>query len=177
MKNNQKNMILDLVITALFAAVIAVSSQITFPLPSGIPVTLQTLSVAACGYCLGLKKSLSAVLTYLFMGLAGLPVFSGFSGGIPVLFGKTGGFIIGFVFLAFFCGISEATQNKLLKILLGIVGILLCHFVGIVWFSYLIGMNIWAGFLLVSLPFLLKDFVCVIVALLLSPKISKKIMK
>lgn len=160
-------------VTAIFVAVIAASAQITFPLPSGVPVTLQTLAVAACGYCLGTKRSVSAVLTYLLMGLIGIPVFAGLKAGPAVLFSRTGGFIIGFVFLVFLCGIAAAIKRKWLKILLGIGGLILCHFVGVVWYAYLTQMNLWAAFLLVSLPFLVKDALCVAGAALLADKIVK----
>lgn len=72
----------------MFSAFIAASAQLAVPLPSGVPATLQTLSIALCGYCLGIKRSISAVLVYILLGLAGAPVFSGFSGGVASPFTK-----------------------------------------------------------------------------------------
>ena len=159
--------------SAMFVALIAASAQITFPLPSGVPVTLQTLAIAVCGYVLGMKKSISSVLAYLLMGLIGLPVFSAFGAGIPVLFGKTGGFIIGFVFLVFLCGLAAAMKNKWLKIGMGLIGLVLCHLVGVLWFAYLTNMSVMAAAVLVSVPFLAKDAICVIAAALVSDRLRK----
>ena len=75
----------------VFAAVLAVLSQISFPLPSGIPVTLQTFAVALCGYALGCKRGTLAVLVYIVLGAVGLPVFANFSGGFGSLVGLAGG--------------------------------------------------------------------------------------
>lgn len=174
---NRKVIIKDIALTAIFIALIAVSAQITVPLPSGVPVTMQTLAVALCGYCLDMKKSISAVLTYLIMGLVGLPVFAGFVSGPAILFGKTGGFIIGFIFLAFACAIAVSVKNRILKIVIGVIGLLLCHAIGVIWFAFITKMNVWAATVMVSLPFLVKDIICVAIASLVSGRMRKVIEK
>lgn len=85
-----------MVYTALFAALIAVLSQISIPLPSGVPITLQTFAVAFAGFFLGRKYGLAAVAVYVALGAAGAPVFAGFTGGAYKLVNVTGGFIWGF---------------------------------------------------------------------------------
>lgn len=173
-KNNKNNsLILDMVITAMFIAVVVVSAQVSIPLPFGVPITLQTLAISLCGYCLGVKKSLACVLTYLLMGLVGIPVFSSFTAGIPALFGKTGGFIIGFIFLVFACAISNSFKNMFARIGLGLVGLVLCHVFGVFWFSYITQMDFFAAAVLVSVPFLIKDTICVVLACLVSNRFSK----
>lgn len=74
----------DLVIIALFAAITAVLSQIAIPMPTNVPVTLQTFAVALCGFCLGSKKGTAAILVYILLGAVGIPVFTGFKGGLRV---------------------------------------------------------------------------------------------
>lgn len=175
MNNDRKISIFDMTEAAVFTAVIAVSAQIHFPLPSGVPVTLQTLAVALCGYCLGLKRGMSAILVYILLGLVGAPVFSGFAGGVAVLFGKTGGFIIGFVFLVFACGAVSETEKKPIRLLLGIVGLVLCHLFGTVWYAFLTESSVAAAAVLVSLPFIVKDIICVVGAALLSPRLKAAI--
>ena len=66
--NSNREKITNIVMVGVFAAVLAVLSQISFPLPSGIPVTLQTFAVALCGYALGCKRGTLAVLVYIVLG-------------------------------------------------------------------------------------------------------------
>lgn len=172
MSNKHKNAS-EIVIPAMFTAVIAACAQITIPLPSGVPITLQTLAVALCGYCLGVKKSVLSVLVYILLGLIGAPVFSGFSAGTAVLFGRTGGFIIGFMFLVFACGTAGDYEKSTVRACVGLPGLIACHFVGILWYSYLTGTDFRTAALLVSVPFLLKDILCVVGAALFSKRIER----
>ena len=82
-----------IVYTALFSALIAAMSQIAIPLPSGVPLTLQTFAIAFAGFFLGWKSALAAMLLYIALGALGLHVFANFTGGIQKLVGLTGGFI------------------------------------------------------------------------------------
>ncbi|MBQ1422124.1 MAG: biotin transporter BioY, partial [Firmicutes bacterium] len=88
----------DLALVALFAAVMAVCSWIT--VPAAVPFTLQTMGVFLAVGLLGGKRGTISVLVYLFLGAIGLPVFSGFAGGLGYMMGATGGYIIGFLFSA-----------------------------------------------------------------------------
>ena len=81
---------------ALFAAIIAVCSQIQIPLT--VPFTMQTFAVFSALAILGGKNGTISILIYIALGAIGIPVFAGFSGGIGVLFGTTGGYILGFLF-------------------------------------------------------------------------------
>lgn len=154
---------IDLVYTALFAAIMAVMSQLSIPTPFGVPVSLQTFAVALCGYFLGAKKGTAAVLVYIFAGAVGIPVFSGFKGGFAVLFGVTGGFIFGFIPLAILCGLefrkASPPLRAVLSLLTGAVGILVCHLFGTVQYALLMGIDLLRSALTVSVPFLIKDFV------------------
>lgn len=90
MKIQCKNRLHKMVMVGVFAAVMAVLSQISIPLPTGVPVTLQTFAVALCGYVLGVQMGGLALAVYLAIGAVGLPVFAGFSGGIGAFAGVTG---------------------------------------------------------------------------------------
>lgn len=146
----------NLIRISLFTALLAILSQMALPLPSGIPLTLQTFAVALCGFMLGMKGAAYAVTAYLLLGAAGLPVFAGFHGGVGVLFGMSGGFLLGFVPLAVLCGTK--------KIPLAALGLLLCHGLGILQFSLVTGTSAAASAATVSLPFLLKDAASVVAA-------------
>lgn len=173
----QRNKPANIATAALFTAVIAVVSQIYIPTPLGIPVTLQTLSVALCGYLLGIKWAAASVLTYILAGAVGLPVFSGFQGGIQHIAGATGGFITGFLILVFFCSALPDKYNRYLKIFMGITGLLLCHTAGVFQFAFVTGTGIPEAIAAVSLPFLLKDIFSVTAASILSVNIKKILLK
>lgn len=166
-----------IVMTGMLTAVLAVLSILQIPMPSGVPITLQTFAVALCGYLLGHRKGTLCVALYLLLGFIGLPVFTGMTGGIGKLFGYTGGFLYGFLFLAFFCGIGIRTSRKIPAILLGIAGLLICHVLGAFHYSIVASMEFIPAFLLVSAPYLLKDILSVIgayaVALILRKTLTR----
>ena len=85
-----------LVQIALFAAIIAVCSWIQIPMT--VPFTMQTFAVFCALATLGGKGGTISVLIYIVLGAVGVPVFAGFTGGVGILFGTTGGYIIGFLF-------------------------------------------------------------------------------
>jgi biotin transport system substrate-specific component len=146
---------------AIFTAVTAVLSQISFPLPSGVPVTLQTLAIALCGYVLGWRLGLTSTGIYILLGTAGVPVFANLSGGPGVLFGMTGGFIWGFLILAGMCGLGMRFGNKLIGISLGIAGLLACHLLGVLQFALVTNTAFVKSLVLVSVPYLVKDIASV----------------
>lgn len=164
-----------MVLTGMFTAVLAVLAQITIPMPSGVPVTLQTFAVALTGYVLGWKTGTAAVLVYLLIGLIGLPVFAGFRGGPGVLFDKTGGFLVGFLFMAALCGLTSRTQKKSLEMLSSFAGLIICHFLGTLQFSMLTGMDLWGSAVLVSLPYLPKDILFMVLAYVTGKVIKKSL--
>lgn len=155
---------------AVFCAVMAACAQLVLPLPAGVPMTLQTLAVALCGYCLHWKYALAAVGTYLLLGGIGLPIFSGFGGGFGWLFGAGGGFLLGFLLLAVGCGFPF--KKRWLSVLSGMVAMVLCHIVGILWYGYVMNLNIGAAALAASVPYLWKDLLCVWLAELIANKIG-----
>ena len=91
---------------ALFAALIAILTLVpAVTLPSGVPITAQTLGVILAGTVLGSRLGFAAVALYVALGVIGLPILSGGTGGFGVLAGPTGGFLIGFPFAAFVAGL------------------------------------------------------------------------
>ena len=164
MKQEDKSKVYPLVMTAVFAALLAVFSQISIPTPTGVPITLQTFAVALCAYVLGWRLGVLAVGVYLALGAVGLPVFAGFSGGFGVFLNVTGGFLWGFLFLALLCGLGTQMEKPVVAIPLGVAGLLLCHLCGVLQFGLLSGNPLWESILLVSVPYLLKDTISVVLA-------------
>lgn len=160
-----------LIFSALFTAVICVFSQIAIPTPI-LPVTLQIFGVCICGYLLGAKFSLLSVLCYILLGAIGLPVFYGFCGGAQHLLSLTGGFIIGFLPLAFCCGIFK--KSDILKLTFGVLGVLICHFIGVLQFSVISSNGLFESFLIASLPYLIKDIPLCIMAFYIAKFIKRK---
>lgn len=95
-KKTQHQKIVAMVQIALFAAIIAVCSWIQIPMT--VPFTMQTFAVFCALATLGGKGGTISILIYIVLGAVGVPVFAGFTGGIGILFGTTGGYIIGFLF-------------------------------------------------------------------------------
>lgn len=162
-----------LCLTGLFAAVIAVLSLFSIPTPWGMPFTLQTFAVALAGYVLGARCGCLATLLYILLGVCGLPIFSGMHAGISVLAGPTGGYLFGFFALALLCGLGMYVSGRIggkkriiPAILLGILGLVLCHIPGIIQFRFVMnGMGSTYSFagaaLVASIPYLPKDILSV----------------
>ncbi len=175
MKNEKLKLI---VFSAVFTALICAFSQVAIPIPSiGVSLTLQTFAVALCGYCLPEVYGVASVFVYIVLGLLGVPVFANFGAGPGVLFGFSGGFIVGFLPFALLCSVSLRIKNVIIKAVLGILGLICCHVLGAAWFSFASGSTFFKSVLVVSLPFLVKDIASVIFALLVSSKLNKYITK
>lgn len=94
------------ILAAFGAAIIAVLAQVTIPLPfSPVPITGQTLAIGLVVTILGTKLGTLSVLLYILLGAVGMPVFSGMSGGLGIVVGPTGGYIIGFLPTAIVMGL------------------------------------------------------------------------
>lgn len=164
----------------MFAAVMAVLAQITIPLPSGIPVTLQTFAVALTAYTLSFGETAAAVIVYIMLGVCGLPVFSGFSGGIAKILGPTGGFIYGFLPFAMITAAGRflprvSGKFNIFPIVFGILGLFVCLLCGTVHFSAVTGTPPLAAFMTACVPYLVKDILSVAIACLAGEKIRSRL--
>ncbi len=124
----------DLAYTAVCAALIAVCSWISIPGP--VPFTLQTFGVFSALGILGGKRGTAAILIYLLLGAAGLPVFAGFNGGAGALLGSTGGYLTGFLFLGLICWLGEVLfgTRPAVRIASMLLGLAVCYAFGTLWF-------------------------------------------
>ncbi len=174
MNAKTKSEIRQLFLAALFTAFLALISQISIMTPLSIPFTFQTFAICLCGYTLRLKWASLSVITYIALGLLGLPIFSNFKGGIGVLFEITGGYIIGFLPLVIICALP-IKEKTIFKISLGIMGVLICHITGSAYLSVLTHTNFITSFIASSLPFLLKDMILCVLAYYLAKKLKKQL--
>lgn len=180
-----------MVLCGLFAAIIAVFTLITIPLPSGVPITLQTFAVALCGYTLGCGKGTVATAVYVALGAVGLPVFSGMKGGISVLAGPTGGYIYGFIGMTALCGVGAFLFLRLTKrngavmkvcgtvaaVVCGLAGLAVCHACGTIQFAALTGRTFTEAALVASVPYLAKDVISVAGAFVLGRIVSSRALR
>lgn len=167
----------DICTIGIFTALICALGQISIPMPYGVPITLQTFAVMLTGIILGRQKGCVSTLIYLLIGAVGLPVFSGFQGGLGVIFGPTGGFILAFPILAYLCGKGYEKNNIIHLIIFVILGNILTYFIGIIVFSLVTGSLISVGLSACVLPFIPTDIIKSLLAILLGKTIKTRLIK
>ena len=165
---------------AIMAALICVCSWLT--VPSVVPFTMQTFAVFFAVLLLGGKDGLYAVLLYLIMGAIGLPVFSGFAGGVGYMMGPTGGYMVGFVLICLLYWACEPLfqRRRWLRFPVLAVGLLLCYLAGTLWFvTVMSARGTEYGFVpalgLCVLPYLLPDAIKLVLAGLLCDAVNKRL--
>lgn len=166
----------NMALCGLFAALLALCAWISVP-GAGVVFTLQTFGVALTLLLLGGKQGTLAVFVYLLLGVVGLPVFTGFQGGIGTLLNVTGGYIVGFLIWALLYWLITAVAPKK-RVLAMVAGLLVCYAFGSAWFYTLYlqsGSVIGLGaFLLKCLvPYLLPDAAKVSLAFLLASRLKR----
>lgn len=154
-----------LVMTALMAALMAILSPFTIPV-GPIPFSLALFAVYFAGAMLPLPAAMGALGVYILLGVAGLPVFSGFGAGPQVLVGATGGYIAGYFFIAASASVAVRRLRRFpLQLLLCVGGQVCCYALGTLWFILVTGSGLWAALGLCVLPFALPDIIKAALAL------------
>ena len=147
----------DLTLTAIFAALLCVASPWSIPI-GPIPITLATFVIYLAGALLGWKRGTMAVAVYLLLGLAGLPVFTGFAGGAAKLVGPTGGYLVGYIPCALLTGIlSERFRRTWADVTGMLLGTVVLYALGTVWFCIEAGSPLGHALTVCVLPFLPGD--------------------
>lgn len=171
----------DLVYIGVFAVLMAVCSWIS--IPTAVPFTLQTFGVFMAVGVLGGRRGTMAVLIYIILGALGVPVFAGMTGGVGILMGTTGGYIIGFFFSALVMWVMEKIPGKksVIQILSMIAGLVVCYAFGTVWFMAVymktsgpVGLASVLGWCVI--PFIIPDAIKIALAYGLSRKLKKYVM-
>ncbi len=175
----KRNLTKDLSLIAMFVALIAICSWISIPVFS-FNISLQTFAIFLSVLILGTKRSFLSVLSYILLGIIGVPVFSGFRGGATALLSGTGGFIIGFLFLSLVTGIllKHLPDKNIFKLLSMIIGEIVCFIFGIGGvLLYLEPDEIIFKeiFSFCVLPFIIPDIIKIILALFVSNSVKKSL--
>lgn len=184
-KNERKTMkekkvltVQDMVLIAIFAALIAACSYIQIPL-GPVPFTLQTFAVFTTAGLLGTKRGTIAVVIYILLGCIGIPVFAG-SGGPGIIVGPTGGYITGFIFTVIIIGLimnvfqKNATGLKfVMTVVAMVVGDAICFMIGTIQFMVVMKVNLAVAMGYCVIPFILPDLVKIIVAAIVVNRVKK----
>lgn len=145
------------VLTALFAAVTAVLAQIQLPI-GPVPFNLALFGMFLAGMLLTPAWAACSALLYLLLGIIGIPVFAGFRGGPAVLLGSTGGYLVGYLFVALCTSLAQHRSGRLPVVAAGMVlGIAICYSFGTAWYMTLSGASPGTALGWCVLPFLLPD--------------------
>lgn len=168
MKNQKR--IMQICRIALFSSLMAISSFISIPTP--IPITFQTFALFLMCDCLPYTQACISVLVYLTLGIMGLPVFAGFQSGVGTLLGPTGGFLIGYLFVALLYGLlSKLSMQKSLRFLFAIISLILLYLFGGLWYAYLYGGS--HVLTVCILPFIIPDILKITLALFASNRLRR----
>lgn len=170
----------EMILVSLFAALTAVGAWISVPLPfTPVPVTLQVLFVLLAGALLGSFLGAFSQIIYVLLGTIGLPVFAQFRSGPAVLFGPTGGYLIGFIVAAFLVGliIEKLPFSPIASTTIAIIaGVVTIYILGVLWFAYQQNLSLTAAFIGGMLPFvvadILKGIIAAIVILAVRPRLQ-----
>ncbi len=170
-----KNAIRDITLMGVILAFICVLSALPLGINIlGVAATLQIFVMSFAGFVLGAKKGAIVVALYVIIGLM-LPVYSNMTSGLGILFGPTGGFLFGFIALACICGLTNRVNHYILKATLSILGIVVCHIMGMIQFVLVTDMDIVGSILTISLPYLPKDIMLVALGFMVSIPVRKSI--
>lgn len=157
-----------LILSSLFAVLISIGSYIYLPLPfTPVPLTFQLFFVLLSGIFLGPIYGFLSVFIFILLGAMGLPVFAGGGSGIGYIFGKTGGYLLGFLFAPLTSGYILRANKKLLPLSI-YIGIFIVHLLGVLYLSQFLKISLFKSFLIGSLPFIPVDLIKGLMVYLLS---------
>lgn len=169
----------DITQIGMFAALTAIGAFISIPV-GPVPVTLQSFFVLLSGITLGSKKAMFSQITYVLLGLVGLPIFAGFTGGFQTVLKPSFGFLIGYILTAYSVGKITEKDNSHKNILLAVfIGTVLLYSVGLPYMYYILNIMLAKNFTLMQIfnmgmfLFIPGDTVKAIIAVFVGKKLKK----
>ena len=169
----------DLVLTAMFTAILCVMSQISIPIQP-IPFTLSLFALFLIGALLQPRYAFLAVIVYLLLGAFGVPVFSNFRGGLMHLTGPTGGYLMAYPLMTVVTALfyKFGKKHRIISLGLGMtISLLLCYLIGTLWFTHITGKTLYVALTLCVFPFIPFDIVKIVLAISVSLLIRKALIK
>lgn len=175
--NSNQKIIYWISVSILATVLLTLASKINFVLPfTPIPFTMQSFVVVLLSMLFG-RKVMYILFLYIFEGIAGLPVFAK-GGGVLYILGPTGGYILGFLVAGYICGVfaENGFDRSFLKTLFTMfVGHLIIYIFGVLWLLRFLNFDLYKAFTLGFLPFIISDFLKMIVASIILPTYRKKL--
>ena len=161
-----------IIYSALFAAITGVMAQIVIPL-APVPINGALIAVILSGVFLGKKTGPLSLFIYIMAGAVGIPVFAGLQGGVYVLTGPTGGFILGYIPAAYIAG-SMSVGKFINYIFAGLSAVVVCYITGTAWYIYITGNTFVSAISVCVLPFILGDILKIFFAAFIAEKICRR---
>lgn len=167
----------DGLISAMMTALLCVLAPITIPV-GVVPVSMSTLLIFVLIYGMGWKRTLLSVGLYLLLGMMGLPVFSGHTGGVQKLFGATGGYLLGYLPMTAIAGWGIThSRKRWVQVLAMLLGEAALYLLGTAWFCMQAGTDVLAALAVCVYPFLPLDVAKIVAAALLGENLKKRLEK
>lgn len=168
----------NIALTAVMTAVTCVLAPISIPI-GPVPITLTNFAIFLGLYILGTKGEMISYIAYMLIGLAGVPVFSGFTGGPGKIVGPTGGYVIGFVPTLLLAGIMmDKANGKIISDFLAMaLGMVVCYTFGTLWLAYQGQMGFMQALLLGVIPFIPGDLIKIALAAFFGTRIRGQLHK
>ena len=164
----------DLTFCGLLAALTAVFAQILLFIPiSPVPVNLAILIPLLSGRLLGIRRSVVSQMIYLLMGIIGLPVFAAMRGGVVIVVGPTGGYLLGYLLIALITGQRKCftKQTYMSECIVMSLATLSCYVCGTIWFMLISGNGLFSSLALCVFPFIPGDVLKVLAGAYLVKKL------
>jgi len=165
----------DICLISLFVALIASLSQLSIPLPGGVPFTMQTFIVPFSAAILGAKRGAIAAIVYLLLGAIGLPVFTQFGGGLGRIIGPWGGFLLSYPIMSLIVGFSADKQKKVWLAIGLVLGMLINLTMGMFQFAFVTNQSLEAAFLAAVMPFILFELIKIAFVFTIAPALRKRL--
>lgn len=168
----------QLTLIGVMTAVTCILGPLTIPLPfSPVPISFTNLAVYLTVFVLGMKWGTISYLIYLLLGLVGIPVFSGFTGGLGKLAGPTGGYLIGFILLALVAGfcLDKFPGKPVIAIAGMMIGTMICYLFGSFWLSTQMKITFTASLSIGVIPYIPGDIAKIILAAIAGPKLRQAV--
>ena len=164
--------------TALMTAALCVLGPMSLPIGL-VPISLTNLTIYFFLYILGTKQSAAAYLVYLLVGMAGLPVFSGYSGGLQKLAGPTGGYLIGFIPMILMAGpvVERMWQNRVVCIAAMELSVWVAYLFGTAWLAVSLQRTFGEALAMGVIPFILVDFLKIAAAAVVGPELKYRLQR
>lgn len=164
----------------LMTAILCIMGPMSLVIPiSPVPISLTNLAIYIAVILLGMRRGTIVTLVYLFIGFVGVPVFSAFTAGPGKLIGPTGGYLIGFIFLALIAGYAvDRFPGKIGWTALGMaIGTLVLYILGTAWLAYSAGMTFSQALFAGVIPFVLGDAIKIALAIMIGFPVKKRLIQ